>query len=408
MTIKVENTSIHDSLLFDPIKVGNMELQHRIVHAPATRLRCHEDGMVMTDLVKEYYSQRSAIPGTFLITESIFSGPKSGGFTNIPCLYNEKHVEAWRPIVKAIHEKKCFVFMQFWNLPGELKPEYLVDQENLENISHGECPMDPTGLPAALGSVYSICGEELYMDKYMNKSSIDEHIAEYTEAAKRAVFGCGADGIEVHQVNGFLLDKFVLNGFGEKCDPNYRGTLENRVRFCLELLGSVVKAIGQERVGYRISPYSDIWKSKDHVEAHVYVVQKLRENFKKLAYLHVIEPRTYWTGHQHILREQNSLEYQKLWKQPLLSAGGHDQNSALQLTTQDNVLAVFGRYFLANPDLPFRLKYNIPLNRWNRARFYTKKSPEGYIDYPFCDEFLSKALKVENEKHPSEKQESKN
>ncbi|EPX75161.1 NADPH dehydrogenase [Schizosaccharomyces octosporus yFS286] len=398
MTINFEKSSIQDSRLFDPIKVGNMELQHRIVHAPATRLRCHEDGMVMTELVREYYSQRSSVPGTLLITESIFSGPKSGGFTNIPCLYNEKHAEAWRPIVKAIHENKCFVFMQFWNLPGELKPEYLLDQENLENISQGECPMDPTGLPAALGGAFSICGKELYMDKYMSKYDIDEHISEYTEAAKRAVFQCGADGIEVHQVNGFLLDKFVLNGFGENCDPNYRGTYENRVRFCLELLESVVKAIGQERVGYRISPYSDIWKSKDHMEAHMYMVQQLRVKFKNLAYLHVIEPRAYWTGHQQILQEEGSLKYQKLWNKPLLSAGGHDRDSALQLATQDNVLVAFGRYFLANPDLPFRLKFNIPLNRWNRAKFYTKKSPEGYIDYPYCEEFLNKTSEAKNQK----------
>ncbi|EPY49479.1 NADPH dehydrogenase [Schizosaccharomyces cryophilus OY26] len=390
MTIDIENTSSYDSKLFHSIMIGNMELQHRIVHAPATRLRCHEDGM------------RSAVPGTLLITESIFSGLKSGGFSNIPCLYNEQHVEAWKPIVKGIHDKKCFVFMQFWNLPGELKPDYLEDQERLENVTQGECPMDPTGLPAALGSAYSICGESLYIDKYMSKLDINEHIAEYREAAKRAVFGCDADGIEVHQVNGFLLDKFVLNGFGEKCDPNYRGSLENRVRFCLELIQSVVEAIGQERVGYRISPYSDIWRSKDHVEAHTYLVQRLRENFPKLAYLHVIEPRKYWTGHEQILQEKNSLEYQKLWKQPLLSAGGHDRDSALQLTTQDNVLVVFGRYFLANPDLPFRLKHNLPLNKWNRSKFYAKKRPEGYIDYPFCDEFIRETAKAENIKQENE------
>lgn len=376
------------SKLFQPIKVGNMQLQHRIVHAPATRLRCLDNGLVMTDLVKEYYKQRSSIPGTLLITESLFSGAKSGGFSNIPCLYNDEHVEAWKPIVQAIHDNDCFVFIQFWNLPGELKVDYLEDQERLEKVTQGECPMDPTGLPAALGSAYSICGEELYVDKFMTKQDIQEHITTYTEAAKRAVFGCGADGVEVHQVNGFLLDKFVLNGYGDKCDPEYCGSLENRARFCLELLESVVNAIGQERVGYRISPFSDIWKDNDSFEAHVFMIKKIKEKFPNLAYLHAIEPRQYWNGHEHITQEKNTLIYKNLWGNPFITAGGHDRDSAIQMAEQENTLVAFGRYFLSNPDLPFRLKYNLPLNKWDRATFYTKMSPKGYIDYPFSKEFL--------------------
>lgn len=373
--------------LFKPIKVGNMLLQHRIVHAPMTRLRATNYGKI-TGLMVEYYSQRSMIPGTLLIADATFVGEKSGGFPNNPRCFTKEQAESWIPLVEAVHKNKSFLFIQFWPLPGDLKDEYRNDLEKMQKITYSDCPQDPGGLPAGIHSFDAVQGVEVYKKKYMSKRDIQEHIQDFVNAADLAVNIAEADGVEIHQVNGFLLDRFVLGGFGDQCDPEYRGSIENRCRFPLEVLEAVTRKIGQERVGYRISPFSGWMQKIDFMEVNIYLMSEIAKRFPKLAYIHAIEPRKYWSGHKLVSSEQNTSFLQKYWKGPFITAGGYDPETAVQAANERGVLVAFGRNFIANPDLVFRIKHHIPLNKWDRSSFYLPKTEKGYTDYPFSKEFL--------------------
>ncbi|EPY52706.1 NADPH dehydrogenase [Schizosaccharomyces cryophilus OY26] len=385
------------SKLFKPIQVGNMFLNHRIVHAPMTRLRATDDGFV-TELMTKYYTQRSCIPGSLLISDATFAGEKSGGYPNNPRCFTKEHAKAWIPVTNAIHRNKSYMFMQFWPLPGEIKDEYRNDIQRLKEIAYNDCPMDPVGLPAGVESFDTVQGINIYKKKYMSKQDIQEHIRDFVNAASLAIHVAKADGVELHQVNGFLLDRFVLGGFGNQCDPNYRGSVENRCRFALEVMEAVVQEIGQDKVGYRISPYSAWMEQIDSVETHIYLMKEISRRFPKLAYVHAIEPRQYWNGHMMLKSELNTSYLQNYWKGPFITAGGYDPGSAKEAADERGTLVAFGRQFIANPDLVYRIQYNLPLNPYNRSLFYAPKNPLGYIDYPFSQEYLY-ATKGKNNKH---------
>ncbi|EPX72715.1 NADPH dehydrogenase [Schizosaccharomyces octosporus yFS286] len=378
------------SKLFEAIQVGNMILRHRIVHAPMTRLRATDDGFV-TELMTEYYAQRSCIPGSLIISDATFVGEKSGGYPNNPRCFTEEHARAWTPVTRAIHRNKSYLFMQLWPLPGEIKNEYREDVKKLKEIAYNDCPMDPLGLPAGVESFDTVQGINIYQKKYVSKKDIQEYIDDFVNAAFLATNVAKADGVELHQANGFLLDRFVLGGFGNECDPEYRGSLENRCRFALEVLEAVTQEIGQERVGYRIAPYSAWAEQIDSKETHTYLLKEISKRFPKLAYIHAIEPRQYWSGHMRIKSEVNTYYLQQYWKGPFITAGGYTPQAAVEAANERDTLVAFGRQYLANPDLVYRVEHNLPLNPYKRSYFYTPKSPVGYIDYPFSQEYLTHA-----------------
>ncbi|WBW73878.1 NADPH dehydrogenase, (Old yellow enzyme) involved in small alpha,beta-unsaturated carbonyl compound [Schizosaccharomyces osmophilus] len=374
-----------------------MLLRHRIVHAPMTRLRATDDGFV-TKLMTEYYTQRSCIPGSLMISDATFAGEKSGGYPNNPRCFTEEHAKAWIPVTNAIHRNKSYLFMQLWPLPGEIKDEYREDPEKLKEIAYNDCPMDPLGLPAGVESFDTVQGINIYKKKYVSKTDIQEYIHDFVNAASLATHVAKADGVELHQANGFLLDRFVLGGLGDQCDPDYRGPLENRCRFALEVLEAVTQEIGQERVGYRISPYSAWALQTDTRETHIYLMKEISKRFPKLAYIHAIEPRQYWSGHKRIKSEVNTFYLQKYWKGPFITAGGYDPESAMEAADERGTLVAFGRQYIANPDLVYRVHNNLPLNPYKRSEFYTPKSTLGYIDYPFSQEYLT----ATKERQPNE------
>ena len=197
-------------------------------------------------------------------------------------------------------------------------------------------------------------------------------------------FVAGFDGVEIHGAHGYILDQFMKDGINNRTDE-YGGNLENRCRFSLEVVEAVANEIGAERVGIRLSPFTHFSESidSDPDTLGLYMAEAL--NKYKILYAHYVEPRLE-NSFEPIATNKSLLPMRKEFKGPLLVAGAYDRqdgNAAIASGKAD--LVVYGRHFLANPDLPRRFELNAPLNKYDRDTFYTADPVVGYTDYPFLE-----------------------
>jgi 12-oxophytodienoic acid reductase len=217
-----------------------------------------------------------------------------------------------------------------------------------------------------------------------------EEVAEYVELFRKAARNAreaGFDGVEIHGAHGYLIDQFLKSGINDRTDK-YGGSVENRCRFMAEVVEAVTTEIGSERVGIRISPYTHVQDAADEdaTGLSVFIAETL--NRFNLAYLHGVEPRFH---PERVVQTEESLwPMRKAFKGPFLVAGGYnveEGNEAIRSGKADMV--VFGRLFLANPDLPKRFALGAPLNKYNRATFYSQDPVVGYTDYPFLEDVVA-------------------
>src|ERR1700748_3281859 len=176
--------------LFEPVKLGNLELQHRIVLAPLTRYRADENHVPL-DFVKEYYAQRASSPGTLLISEGTFISARAGGFSNVPGIFTPAQIKAWREVTDAVHAKGSFIFCQLWALGRAADPEVL-EAGGYEVVSSSSLPIPDNGA----------------VPKPLDENGIRQFISDYATAARNAV-DAGFDGVEIHGANGYLCDQFL-------------------------------------------------------------------------------------------------------------------------------------------------------------------------------------------------------
>ncbi|KAK4465797.1 hypothetical protein QBC42DRAFT_108118 [Cladorrhinum samala] len=370
------------SALFEPITLSSATkpLGHRMALAPLTRFRANDDHVPIVPLMAEYYSQRaSSLPGTLLITEATFVSPSAGGMDNVPGIWNQEQIDAWKAVTDAVHAKGGLIFLQLWSL-GRAAFEKVAKKEGFEVHSSSDIPIPEEGSA---------------VPKAMTEEEIKQRVKEYATAAKNAVEGAGFDGVEIHGANGYLIDQFLQDTCNKRTDK-YGGSVENRSRFALEVVDAVVEAVGAGRTGIRLSPYSTFqgMRMADPVPQFTDVIRKIGEKHQ-LAYIHLVQTRI--AGNKTESKPDEEVEEESLhfvldvWKGPLLIAGGLTPESAKHLVDEEykgrDVVAVFGRYFISTPDLPFRVKENIELNDYDRNTFYTPKSPVGYVDQPFSKEF---------------------
>lgn len=356
--------------LTDSIHIGRCALKHRIVMAPMTRLRA-DDNHIPHQIMIDYYSQRASVPGTLLITEASFISPESRGRDeNAPGIFTRRQIEEWQKVTNEVHRKKSYIFMQLWHV-GRAARQNALSKAGLEMVSSSDIPIRPQS-PAP---------------RPMTTEEIWECIKAFATAAKNAI-EAGFDGVEIHGANGYLIDQFTQDTCNKRTDE-WGGSIENRSRFCVEIAKAVSQAVGPDRTAIRLSPFSDFqgMRMKEPIPQFTYLITQLRS--LDLAYLHLIEPRV--SGNvDRVVNETESLDFAlKTWDKagPVILAGGYTLEKATQaLETKDEAIAfAFGRYFISNPDLPFRLANQIPLTRYERDTFYSVKSPKGYNDYDFSD-----------------------
>lgn len=358
-----------DQLLFSPFQLGRMYVKHRVVHPPLTRLRANPDDSV-SDMMNEYYRQRAS-DGGFMITESVHPSIDSRGYLGAPGMYRADHVPGWKKLVRAVHEKGAFIFMQLSH----------DGRQSHKDLSGGKAPIAPSVVPFE-GEVYTANGwVPVSPHRAIDIAEIPPLVEQFRKAAERAL-EAGFDGVELHNANGYLADSFLQDGTNKRTDA-YGGIIENRVRFPLELVEALVAVWGGDRVGVRISPSGKWGAISDSNPAATFGYYAQRLNSYGLAYLHIIEPRVMGTETLEEGRPPVAAVFlRQIFKGPIIAAGGFDRAGAEAILQKgDADLVAFGRYFTSNPDLPERLRNNLPLTKYVREAFWGGNE-RAYIDFP--------------------------
>ncbi|KII91975.1 hypothetical protein PLICRDRAFT_154167 [Plicaturopsis crispa FD-325 SS-3] len=357
--------------LFQPIVVGNLTLAHRVVFAPCGRGRANGES-VPNPLMPTYLAQRSSTPGTLLISESTFISPEAGGIDTIPGIWSAKQVAAWYKATEAVHAKGAYIFLQLGATGRSAQPA-VMKRDGLPYVSASDIPLtgrDGTPRPLTI-------------------AEIKQYAWTFAAAAAKAI-AAGFDGVELSAANGHLLDQFLQDMSNKRTDE-YGGSVENRVRFVLEVVNAITKVVGEKKTSIRVSPWSRFndMGMDDPKPTFAYLVQRLHDEYPDLAYIHVIEPRVdgLVTREHGAPAGQSNDFIREIWApRPLISAGGYERASGLEAAERTGELIAYGRYFVANPDLPYRLKHDIPLTKGDRSKYYVRGATDedGYTDYPFA------------------------
>ena len=349
--------------LFTPLQVGALTLPNRILMAPLTRCRA-DANHVPTAIMAEHYSQRAS--GGLLIAEATMAMEGNSSFWMEPGIYSDAQVQGWKAVTDAVHAKGGRIFLQLWHGGRACHPL----------LNGGAQPVAPSALPIVGDEVHTPEGKKPYVTpRELSDDEIPGIIAGFKKAAENAK-AAGFDGVEVHGANGYLLDEFLRDGANKRTGP-YGGPIENRARLLLEVTAAVCEVWGSDRVGVRISPlnsYNSMIDS-DPVGLTTYVSKKLSE--LNIAYLHVMRADFFQAQSGDVLTPAHAN-----FKGVLISNMGYTADEATKAIADGSLDAVaFGTSFLANPDLPARIKAGAPLNAPNPATFYTP-GPVGYTDYP--------------------------
>ena len=361
------------SRLFTPTQVGSHAVAHRVVLAPLTRMRA-EEGAIPGPLMAEYYAQRASAGG-LLIGEATIAAPNGNGYLGAPGLYDDRQVAGWKLVTDAVHAKGATIFLQLYHAGRQSHADVQPD---------GGQPVGPSEI-AHGGVAYTKTG---WVPNTPNRAleirEIDALVDDFRAAAARGI-AAGFDGVEIHAANGYLFDQFLQDGSNKRTDA-YGGSFENRSRFLIDVTKALIEVWGADRVGVRMGP-SGTWgdMSDAHPEAlFTDVAQRLDR--LGVAYLHLIEPRIIG----NIEDDSKSQEpvaarlIRQHFRGTIIAAGGFKRDSAEAiLQAGDADLVAFGRDFIANPDLPERLRRDLPLNAYDRPSFFGGGNEVGYVDYPF-------------------------
>lgn len=323
-----------------------------------------------------YYSQRSTVSGTLLIAEATLIAAKAGGRYNIPGIWNNEQARAWREVTDQVHANKSYIFLQIRALGRTSDTEALaVEEPSFSYVAPSPIPLSsrPNDIP-----------RELTFEE------VHAYVQLFAQAAKNAVEKAGFDGVEIHGANGYLVDQFLQDVSNQRTD-GYGGSVEARSRFAFETVDAIVNAVGPTRTAIRLSPWSPFLDMgmKDPIPQFSHLVSTLKERHPNLAYLHLVEPQIDGNTDRSTTAHESNDFIRAIWKPlPLIVAGGYTRETALKTAEDNGELVAFGRFYISNPDLPFRLKEDIPLTPYNRETFYIPGDREGteigYIDYPFA------------------------
>nr|QOC60026.1 12-oxo-phytodienoic acid reductase [Salvia miltiorrhiza] len=359
--------------LLTPYKMGKFQLSHRIVLAPLTRQRSFNN--VPQPHAVLYYSQR-ANKGGFLVSEATGVSDTAQGYPHTPGIWTKEQVEAWKPIVDAVHAKGAVFFCQIWHV-GRVS--------NTGFQPNGQAPISSTDkelTPQIRANGVDVA--QFSPPRRLTTEEIPQIVNDFRLAARNAM-EAGFDGIEVHGAHGYLIDQFLKDNVNDRTDQ-YGGSLVNRCRFAHEIIEAVTAEIGADRVGIRLSPFANYMESGDSNPnaLGLYLAETLSRY--ELLYCHMVEPRMKTVGEKSEC-PHSLVPMRQAFKGTFIVAGGYDREDGNKAVAEDRAdLVAFGRLFLANPDLPKRFEVNAPLNKYDRNTFYIPDPVLGYTDYPFLDE----------------------
>lgn len=393
------------SKLFTPLQVGRIgKLSHRVVLAPLTRNRATEPDLSPgASLTALYYRQRAS-PGGLLITEATHVSPESLAYPSTPGIWSSQQVEGWKTVTEAVHDEGGFLVCQLWHTGRVAHPSFGQHPCNAGRVyqpcvSSSAVPIaNPKGRRARTVTYEGI--QEHGVPRALTTDDLARLCEDYARAASNAM-EAGFDGVELHGAHGYLLDQFLNNRVNQRTD-GYGGSIENRCRLLQEVLDAILGVWPADKVGVRLSPHdgqSTYYDCNDDNPDELYSHAVSVLNNYNLAYLLLTEPR--WVMGKHDgdhatdpgfrMPLRNLHEFRGLYRGTLIGAGGFTPKASFREMGDYDALA-WGRWFIANPDLPERLRAwheheqnGTPpppmLNRYDRDTFYTQQA-EGYTDYP--------------------------
>jgi N-ethylmaleimide reductase len=351
--------------LFSPILIGNHTLKNRIFMAPLTRCRSVEDN-IPNDLMATYYEQRAT--AGLIITEATQISTQGIGYPCTPGIHTLNQIQGWKKVTQAVHDKGGKIFLQLWH----------VGRISHSSYHDGELSVAPSAIKPE-GEVYTFEGMKEYeTPRELEIDEIQELVNKYVIGAKNAI-EAGFDGVEIHGANGYLIDQFLRDGTNSRED-RYGSSIKNRSRFLFEIIEAIIKEIGADKVGLRLSPsgtFNDMTDS-DPQKHFTYICNEL--NKYKLAYLHIIDALEGDIRHGANVVELSVLR--EVYKGILITNGAYNKergNKAIENNLADAV--TFGELFISNPDLPERFKRNLDLKEADPSTYYTQDE-KGYTDYP--------------------------
>lgn len=346
------------SVLFEPLRLGELSLPNRVIMAPLTRCRAVAD-RTPNALMREYYAQRAG--SGLIVSEATSVDPMGVGYPNTPGIWSEAQVEGWRAITDAVHAAGGRMLLQLWHVGRVSHPLYL----------NGALPVAPSAI-APKGRVSLVRPETDYV---MPRSLALEELPAVVEAYRRGAenaMRAGFDGVEIHGANGYLLDQFLQDGVNTRSDA-YGGAIENRARLMLEVADACISVWGAGRVGMHLAPRGDAhdMSDSDRRATFSYVARELGR--RRLAFI---------CTREHEGPDALFPELRRLFGGPLIANEGFKRESAEAVIARGDADAVaFGRHFIANPDLSARFRAGSELNPWDAKTFYAS-GPQGYTDYP--------------------------
>lgn len=355
------------SELFEPVKVGTIELKNHIVMSPMTR--CRAIGNVPNDLMAEYYKQRAG--AGLIVTEGTSPSPNGLGYARIPGIFSKEQVEGWKKVTSAVHGVGGKIFVQLMHT-GRISHQL--------NLPEGAEVLAPSAVKAA-GQMWTDAAQmqDFPIPKAMTAEEVQSTKNEFIAAAKNAI-EAGFDGVELHGANGYLLEQFLSPVSNIRTD-NYGGSVENRARFVLGVAKGVAEAIGAEKVGIRLSPYgvaSDMPHYSEIDATYEYLAGELSKI--GIAYVHVVDHSALGAPAVPLAIKET---IRKAFKNTFIHAGGYIQKTAeADIESGLYDLVAIGRPFISNPDLVERYKNNWPLSADLDVNTFYSADKVGYTDYP--------------------------
>lgn len=345
--------------LFSPVRVGRYTLQNRLVMAPMTRSRADFDGTPGA-LVAEYYAQRADLG--LIVTEGTQPSDDGQGYLTTPGIYTDAHVAGWRNVTSAVHDKGGRIFMQLMHAGRMSHPD---------NTPHHRQGVAPSAI-APNTPMFTMKGmQDIPTPRALTTEEVRQTVADFRNAARRAI-EAGADGVEIHGANAYLVQQFFAPSANVRTDE-YGGSIENRARFAIEVATAIADEIGADRTAIRLSPGTTMWGIDEGVEGpdlYRYLIAEL--NMLGLAYVHIMHQ-----GNEVLLTD-----IRKLWKQTLIvnRPGRPRDQIGEDVAAGLADLEAYGQMILANPDFITRLKANAPMNDADRTTFFGGNA-KGYTDY---------------------------
>lgn len=349
--------------LFQPLRVGPLELPNRLFMAPLTRCRA-KPGHVPGDLMAEYYAQRAT--AGLIIAEATMAMEGNSAFYAEPGIYNEAQVTGWKAVTDAVHGAGGRIFLQIWHGGRACHPFF----------NAGAQPVAPSAIAITSDEVNTPEGRKPYtVPRELSDAEIPGIVAGFQKAAENAK-AAGFDGVEVHGANGYLLDEFLRDGANKRTGP-YGGPLPNRARLLIEVIEAVAGVWGADRVGVRNSPLNSFnsMSDSDPIGLVTWLGEKL--SGYGLAYWHVMRADFLGVQTGDVMTAARAA-----YRGVLVGNMGYSPQEAADAIAAKKLDAVaFGTPFLANPDLPSRLRAGAALNIPDPSTFYSP-GPKGYTDYP--------------------------